>query len=85
VPLIINIGNAETKNLSYSEQQEMLRFLNEKIDKKDYSSAFELGLVYEDGIVDVDNNKVPNLEKATKYFILAYDKGDYRSGMTPKK
>lgn len=72
-------ANNEQKQLTYSEQQEMLRYLNEKIKNNEFNNIFELGLVYEDGIIDANNKKIPDIKKATEYYILAFDKGDYRS------
>lgn len=69
----------EKIELNYKEQQEMLTFLKNKIKSEDYSSVFELGLVYEDGIVNRNNKKTPDLNEATRLYILAYEKGDYRS------
>lgn len=70
---------ANTEQLNYTEQQAMIKFMNEEIAKKNFSMIYELGLVYEDGILDINNKKHSDMKKATKYFIEAYDKGDYRS------
>lgn len=74
-----NQNGAGVEKLNYSQQQEMLRFLKQKINNKDYTSAFELGLVYENGLIDPSGKVTKYPEKAKKFYILAYDKGDYRS------
>lgn len=60
-------------------QQEAIMFLESKIKQDDYSSALELGLIYEDGILDIKGKKTPDIEKATFYYIMAYEHKDYRS------
>lgn len=69
----------EVEQLTYSEQQEMMRFLNQKIRDKDYTSVFELGLVYENGVINPSGKITKKPDEATKYFIMAYEHGDYRS------
>jgi len=62
-----------------ASQQEAIRFLENKINGKDYSSVLELGLLYEDGIIQDNGEKIPDLKKATEYYIMAFKKKDYRS------
>lgn len=73
--LCLNLYAQQKKEeLTYNEQKELISML-EKQDK----ALFELGLIYEDGIIDVNNKKTPNIEKAKEYYIKAYNNKDYRA------
>ena len=67
------------EELNYAQQKELIQFLESSIKKGDNNRVFELGLIYEDGILDSNNKKKPNMELATKYFISAFEHKDYRS------
>lgn len=77
--LFITYSMFAQEELNYAQQKELIQFLESSIKKGDNNRAFELGLIYEDGILDSNNKKKPNIELATKYFITAFESKDYRS------
>jgi hypothetical protein len=73
------INNIGQEQMDSASQKEAIAFLESKIKSNDYSSVFELGLIYEDGIFNSNGVKVPDLQTATKYYIMAFENKDYRS------
>jgi len=69
---------ANEGNLNYTEQKELLQTLESQNKKDQSKGAYELGLLYEDGILNSKNVKVPDMEKATRYYIMAFENKDYR-------
>lgn len=67
-----------SKELNHQEQQQMIEFLKKNINNKNRSTAFEIGLVYEDGIIGEDGVKTQDKETAIRYFIKAFEMKDYR-------
>lgn len=76
--LILNLLIAE-EQLNMMDQKEMIFILENQVKKDPSKGAYELGLIYEDGIINSKNEKIPDMEKATEYFIKAFESKDYRS------
>jgi TPR repeat protein len=69
----------EDKSLTFIEQKQLIDTLESQIKENKYTNAYELALIYEDGVIDVNNKKTPNMRKAVEYFILGYKHKDYRT------
>lgn len=74
-----NSQKIDEKPLDFIEQKQLIETLENQLKEKKYNHAYELGLIYEDGILDENNKKNPNMRKAIEYFILGYKKKDYRT------
>lgn len=69
----------EQEQLNSMDQKELIMLLENQVKTNPKNGAYELGLIYEDGILNSKNEKVPNMDKAIKYFIKAFEAKDYRS------
>ncbi len=77
--LVLLSGILFAKQLTQAEQKELIQTLKTQLQGTDKSQALPLGLLYEDGIINSENKKVPDMDEATKYFVMAYENKDYRS------
>jgi tetratricopeptide (TPR) repeat protein len=67
------------EELNVMDQKEMIFILENQVKNDPGKGSYELGLVYEDGILNSKNEKIPDMQKATKYYIMAFENKDYRS------
>jgi tetratricopeptide (TPR) repeat protein len=67
------------EELNVMDQKEMIFILENQVKNDPGKGSYELGLVYEDGILNSKNEKIPDIQKATKYYIMAFENKDYRS------
>ena len=77
--IILCMSLLKAEELNLMEQKELISILENQVKNNPSMGAYELGLLYEDGILNTKNEKVSDKQKAIKYFIQAFENKDYRS------